>query len=349
MRQSPLDSLYSQVARKVLNESLSLKKGESLTVEAWNNGLPFARHVVLEARRIGAIALTVFEDEDAYVEGVKMAPPDMVGEMGKNEYGLLSGSDAYVFIPGPVLGNFSHRLTREESVKSTRYNESWYKAASKSNLRGVRMTFGYIGPDADSVLGKSTQAVVTHQLKAALADYRSIGKKAKELSAKLGKGTSVEITTPGSDLKFELTGVLDVDDGVVDAHDVSVESNVCYIPPGFVYAEVVPESVSGTFTFSPTITRFGMITDGTIVLEEGEVVGAKSKGSKAVLEKVAEAAKNRAPSSITIGLNPLLKYGYGQNANSAGVVGVRVLGVNFTTKSSSMWVEGKKLVNRGRL
>jgi len=62
-----------------------------------------------------------------------------------------------------------------------------------------------------------------------------------------------------------------------------------------------------------------------------------------------EAAKSKTASSITIGLNPLLKYGYGQNANSAGVVGVRVLGMNFTAKSASMWAKGKRLVNRGRL
>jgi hypothetical protein len=44
-----------------------------------------------------------------------------------------------------------------------------------------------------------------------------------------------------------------------------------------------------------------------------------------------------------------LKYGYGQNANSAGVIGLRVLGVNFTAKSASMSAKGKKLVSRGRL
>ena len=103
VNRSSLDELYAKVARKILKESLSLKKGESLTVETWNNGLPFARQVVIEARKLGAIPLTIFEDEDAYVEGVRNAPADVVGEMGRQEYGLLSASDAYVFIPGPVL------------------------------------------------------------------------------------------------------------------------------------------------------------------------------------------------------------------------------------------------------
>jgi leucyl aminopeptidase (aminopeptidase T) len=199
------------------------------------------------------------------------------------------------------------------------------------------------------VLGKSIQAVVSHQLEASLADYRAIGKKARELAAVLGKGADVNITTPGSRLKLELNGTLEVEDGVVDAKDIANESNICYMPPGYVYAEVVPESVSGTFAFSPTVTRFGMISDGTIEFRDGEVVGLVSKGSKATLEKVGGGSKSKRASSITIGLNPLLKYGYGQNANSAGVVGVRVLGVNFTAKSPSVSVNDKKIVSRGRL
>lgn len=350
VNRSSLDELYAKVARKILKESLSLKKGESLTVETWNNGLPFARQVVIEARKLGAIPLTIFEDEDAYVEGVRNAPADVVGEMGRQEYGLLSASDAYVFIPGPVLGSFSHRLTRDEVLRSQRYNESWYKAASKSKLRGVRLPFGYIGPEAEPVLGKSVQAVVSHQLEAALADYGAIGRKARELTRALTKGSSANIKTPGSSLKLELTGVLDVDDGVVDQQDIANDSNICYIPPGFVYAEVAPESVSGTFTISPTVTRFGMVADGTIELRDGEVASAKSRGSRAAMGKVEEAAsKNKRATSITVGLNPLLKYGYGQNANSAGVIGVRVLGVNFTAKSGTLGVNGKTLVSRGRV
>ena len=56
--------------------------------------------------------------------------------MGKHEYKLLSATDAYVFIPGPVLGSYTHRLPREAVNASTAYGESWYKAAAKARLRG---------------------------------------------------------------------------------------------------------------------------------------------------------------------------------------------------------------------
>jgi leucyl aminopeptidase (aminopeptidase T) len=348
---SSADDLYRKVARKILAESLSVKKGESVTVESWNNGLPFARQVVLEARKMGAIPLTIFEDEEAYVEGVHNTPKDVLGKMGKQEYKLLSGTDAYIFIPGPVLGNFSHRLARGEQLDSTAYGESWYKAAAKARLRGVRMTFGYLGEETQAILGKSVDVVATHQLKAALADYKGIGKTAKKLSSGLAAGSRATVKTPGSKLTFQLAGKNEIEDGIVDETDVESDSNVCYIPPGYVYTEIDPESVSGTYSFAPTVTRFGMIKDGTLEFKEGQLVAWRSKSSSASLGKIAAAAseKSRRATALFIGLNPLLGYGYGVNANSAGVVGIRVLGVNFTTNRASLAVAGATLVAHGHL
>jgi leucyl aminopeptidase (aminopeptidase T) len=348
---SSADDLYRKVARKILVESLSVKKGESVTVETWNNGLPFARQVVLEARKMGAIPLTIFEDEDTYVEGVHKTPKDVLGKMGKQEYKLLSGTDAYVFIPGPVLGNFSHRLARGEQLDSTAYGESWYKAASKARLRGVRMAFGYLGEETQAILGKSVEVVATHQLKAALADYKSIRKTAKKLSSELADGSRGTVKTPGSKLTFQLAGKIEVEDGIVDEGDVGSENNICYIPPGYVYSEIDPESVSGSFTFSPTITRFGLIKDGTLEFRDGQLVAWRSKSSSAALGKITAAAaeKSRRATALLVGLNPLLGYGYGLNANSAGVVGIRVLGVNFTTNRASLSVAGATLVAHGHL
>ena len=345
------DNLYRRVARKVLVESLALKKGECLTIESWNNGLPFARQVSLEARKIGAIPLTLFEDEEAYVKGVRASPPDMVGKMGKAEFRLLSASDAYVFIPGPVLGSYSHRLPRPEVNSSTAYNEAWYKAAAKAEIRGVRMSFGYIGEDAPSLLGKSVDSIVAHQLNASLANYGSIVRRAKAVSAALPEGTKATVRTPGSKLTFKVTAVRELDDGVVDEKDVRDGNNVCYIPPGYIYIELDPASASGKFTFSPTITRFGIIRDGAVEYEAGRAIRWKSTTSSSTLAKLITAApeKARQATAMTLGLNPLLGYGFGQNALAGGVIGVRTFGVNLYAKSGTLSAGGKTLVARGRI
>src|SRR5487761_524722 len=130
--------LYSEVAGKILSESLHIKKGESITVETWTNGLRFARQVVIEARRIGAIPVMILEDEDAYMDSLKNMPKDVLGAMGKHESNLLSGTDAYVFIPGPPIGASFQNSTNGEKTASTSYGSSWYEVAERAKLRGVR-------------------------------------------------------------------------------------------------------------------------------------------------------------------------------------------------------------------
>src|SRR5208282_3929705 len=107
----------------------------------------------------------------------------------------------------------------------------------------------------------------------------------------------------------------------------------------------------GTYAFAPTVTRFGLIKDGALEFRDGQLVAWRSKSSSSALGKLAAAApdKSRRATALFVGLNPLLGYGYGLNANSSGVVGVRALGVNFTTNRASLAAAGRTLVARGHL
>ena len=101
---SPDEALYQKVAKKVLVESLRIEKGETLTIETWNNGLPFARRLLVEARRLGAIPVMILEDEWAYVEGVRVAPKDVLGKMGGHEHGLLAPRPVFAGSHAEMLG-----------------------------------------------------------------------------------------------------------------------------------------------------------------------------------------------------------------------------------------------------
>jgi aminopeptidase len=348
---SSLDSLYTQVARKVLSKSLSVKKGESIVVETWNNGLPFARRVVVEARRIGAIPMTLFEDEEAYIEGMKKGDADSLGLMGKHEQAMLSSTDAYVFIPGPPIGALSTKLERKEVAASTKYNQSWYASAAKAKLRGARLTFGYIDEEVARAHGKSVNAMVTHQLSAALTDFDALGKRAKATASGLQDATKVRLVTPGGDLTFTLNGESEVNDGVVDQADISTGDNMAYIPPGYVYKQIDPSSASGTMAISPMVNLHGPIKDALLEFEGGRLVRWSSKSSRSVLNKILEPLpeKSRAAGGLLIGLNPDLKYGFGQNTLVAGVVGIRGAGITFTTKVGTLTVGGKTAVAKGRI
>lgn len=350
MASSSMDSLYRQVAKKVLEETLQMKKGEAVTVETWNNGLGFARHVVGEARAMGCTAIMILEDEEAYVKGVRRAPKDSVGAMGRNEYSLLSGTDGYVFIPGPVISPYSRTLTQSERADSTRYNSSWYEAAEKAKLRGARLAFGHAGREMANMLGKSVGEIVRSQLKAALVDYGDLSMKSRELASRLSEGSEVTLNTGAASLRFVLKGELAVEDGIVDREDVASGNNMTYVPPGLITKELEPESVEGTVRISKSLTKYGVLDGAELEFRGGRLDGWKSR-DRARLDRLLKPVpeEKRRLALLGIGANTALRYGLGQDRFVSGSVTLAGLGFNATIKDADLAVGGSTLIAKGVL
>ena len=350
MPTSSLDVLYKRVAKKVLSETLGLKKGESLTVETWNNGFDFATTVVAEARAMGCPSIMLFEDEATYVDGVMRSPKDSLGLMGKHEYNLLAGTDGYVFIPGQALGAYSKTLSQVQRDDSTRYNDSWYDAATKAKLRGARLSFGYIGKDLAKMLGMTIEEAVSGQLRAALTDFDAVSKSADFLSSSLSNGTSVTVDSGGASLRFTLKGDMEVQDGTVDEKDLAAGNNMAYVPPGQVYKEFDPASVDGTVKVSPTLTKYGYLGRTELKFKDGKLVSWKSE-DKAKLTKLLDPLPEarRRLVFMGIGMNPALKFGLAQDRFVRGAVTLGGLGFSALVKGATVTAGSSKLVSRGVL
>ncbi len=345
-----LDLLYTKVARKVLTETLHVKKGDSVTVETWDNGLPFARRALAEARAMGCTGIMVYEDERAYVEGVRRAPEDVVGLMGKNEYGLLSGTDDYIFIPGQALGAHSRTLKPDERNRSTRYNSSWYEAAQKAGLKGARLSFGYVGEDLARFLGKRVRDVVRAQLLAALVDLDQISRSARQIAPLFDDGAGADLRTEKSSLTFSLKGELTVEDGRVDEEDKRTGNNMTYMPPGFVAKEADPESANGSVILTDTLTDYGIVPRAKLEFKDGRVVSWES-GAKAIMRRIFDSVppEKRRLSLLVVGLNPKLGYGLGQDRFVEGSLSIGGFGLRGLVKKGTLKVGGSKVVTDGRL
>ncbi len=348
--QRNLEGLYKQVASKVLTESLQVRKGETITVETWNNGVDFARQLLIEARRIGSIPLMLLEDEEAYVQGVPVTPDDIRGSMGKHEHSLLSATDAYVFIPGPPAGGFTKKLSGKHYAESIRYNSSWYETAGKVKLRGVRLTFGYVGSYLSDMLNKRAKDIVDFQLRAALVDFKKIKSRASKLAGHLQDGAEARLTSGKTKLIFQLKGEVEIQDGATDKADVEAGNNMSYVPPGFVTKELDSSSVSGAVTISHSVTRLGMISDAVIDIERGRVKKYASRASAPTLKAVQDIVRKTGGkvSYLTIGLNPLMQYGYAQDRFVEGALCLN-LGFNAIIREGDLTIDGEQIVKKGKL
>jgi leucyl aminopeptidase (aminopeptidase T) len=346
------DSSLSRLATKILTESLNLKKGESVTVETWNTGADLAKEVVKHARRMGCIPIMVYEDEETFVDGVKNTPKDVLGQMGKHESAMLSATDAYVFIPGPPLGAYFKRITRREYADSTRYNDSWYEAAAKARLRGVRLSYGYVGRDLAGFLGKKPQSIVQAQQRGIFVDLNELGRKGRPILDKFRDGARAEISSGAGTLNFELKGEATLEDGKVDEQDVSSGQNIAYLPPGMVAKDVDPSSASGKVKLSPSLTRLGVVGPVTLSFENGKLVKWSASGnSKAVLAKLFELVKeeDRKLTYLTVGLNEKLRYGFAVDRFVAGSIAISGFGFVGVLRDGTLKVDGAKVVDSGVL
>lgn len=337
-------SLLDRVADKVLRESLRVRAGESLTIETWNTGLAFAKSTELSARRRGAVPMLLFEDEDTFVEGVRSTPKKHLGQMGEHERALLSHTDAYVFIPGPVLGG-APRLSPNEVTSSTAYNSSWYDAAKSARLRGVRMTFGYIGADLARVLRKPVGRVVEHQLMAALVDLPKVRRVGLALSRLLRPRRNVAVKADGETLRFELGREDALDDGVVDRRDLATGSNMTNMPPGYYGREIVPSSLTGTVRLYGPVPRIGAMADFRLRFDHGRLTDWSSDESPRWLNSLIEATpkERRRLTAVVVGLNPDLRKGYGQDRLAQGAV--TFFGIfQGTVRAATLEVDGGPVI-----
>lgn len=338
-----------RVARKVLRESLRLRAGENVTIETWNTGLAFAERTAVQARQIGATPVLLFEDEGSFVEGLRRTPKESAGKMGQHEYALLSRTNAYVFIPGPVLGG-SSRLSPAAVTVSTAYNSSWYHVAKKARLRGARMLFGYAGPELAEILRKPLNQVVEHQLASVLTDFKRVHRTGVALSNRLKARAKVTLRSEGDTLHFELGTEEALDDGIVSRDDLTRGGNMTNVPPGYYAREIVSSSLDGVIRLYAPVPRIRAVADLRLQFAGGRLTRWESDVNQGWLNRLVKDTpmERRTLSAMAIGLNPALRNGFGQDRLVQGAVCFFGM-FQSTARKATLEVGRTSLITGGRL
>lgn len=298
---------------------------------------------------MGATPVLLFEDEDSFVEAIRRTPKESAGRMGKHEYALLSRTNAYVFIPGPILGG-SPRMSREAVTASTAYNSSWYRAARKARLRGVRMLFGYAGPELAKILRRRLSQVVEHQLRAALADFQRVRRSGLALSRWLKPSAKVTLRSGGDVLQFDLGKEEAIDDGIVGGSDLAAGGNMTNVPPGYYAREIVPSSLDGVVRLFAPVPRIGTVADLRLRFKNGRLTSWESDASQRWLNRLVEDTpkERRTLGAVVIGLNPALRSGFGQDRLVEGAVSFFGK-FQSTTREATLEVGGEAVIRESAL
>jgi leucyl aminopeptidase (aminopeptidase T) len=316
---------YSKLARRIVKDILGLKKGENLTIEAWQHELNFANEIKHQARLLGANVVLLTEEEGSYWRLFDENRENSLGNVGKHEWSLLRNSDAYIFFPGPADLERSIATNQKRMSSSTAYNYAWYKTATSAGLRGLRIGTSYATPSRAKVYGFNLNKWYKNALDAIDVEYGRVESKAKVLAKSLRR-KSIEISAPnGTRLRMKISNAAPhIYSGLMQKNPGYNEFSVLMpIPGGEVDFVPQPNSVEGKVVFDCPVLRMGKKVERLKWdFKHGKLSHFSASKNTDSFKKPYEAAKGDKDrlGVVVIGLNPKLSYGFNNDLSVEGAV-----------------------------
>jgi len=358
------------VARALIGSALGVRRGEHVVVVSWSHTLPWATACVTEARRVGAPALLLLEDEAAFWHSVEgSASPRRWAGVARPVRGALAQADALVYFPGPADRPRLRALPPHLLAPFTGADEEWLSLARRNRLRSARCLLGYAS-DAQAEHWGVPGAMWRSQLIRGITevDYGALQKDGQRAAALLLKGRELRLTAGnGTDLTLRLRGRLPwVDDGAVDAEDRRRGRWVSAAPAGSVVVSVDETSAEGMVVANrPSFLSPGRVDGGQWEVEAGRLRNYwYTEGGEAFESDFAVAPRGRETVSLfAIGLNSALAPGVPQAEDEeAGTVTLAIGGNTLyggrnrcrflswiTVGEATVAVDGAPLCDRGKI
>jgi hypothetical protein len=323
-RRRPLPA-EDALARAVLDRTLGLRRGESVTIETWSHSLPWARSFVVEARRRGAVPTLVVEDETAFFRSLSL--------LGHAEWSIPSGGtstreDALVYFPGPeafprLLGlpppDLDAFVDRHDGARSS--------LGRRPPSRTVRLGIGDVTATAAVRYGVDPVAWQNELLKASLVDPRRLERTGRRFARRVSHARRLRIRHPnGTDLTAELSHRAPTVDSGRPPRGARAAS--ARVPSGILLLPIRRGSAEGTWeTNRPSYDRFAVppaAVGGRFEFRRGRLTGFEfERGGAPFANAYARAGRGRErPVALTIGLNPAISRAPESAELGLGTVGV---------------------------
>jgi leucyl aminopeptidase (aminopeptidase T) len=310
--ESPSQETAHEVARSVLRKNLSVKPGETVTIEAWPHTLPWAVALARETRRLKATPLLLYEDEASYWDSVEAGESKVVGAAAAHEFAALSKTDVYIHMWGPGDRVRLHTLPPKDQENLFGFNPKWYQVAQKAGVRGARLELGRPYASLARAYSFDADTWTNDLIAATLVDPSTLSKAAAPIAQALSRGKQLRIThSNGTDLTLGLAGR---PPRVYAARPVVGDPKrrfdmLTSLPAGALRVALDERVADGTIAANRTCYYDnGIATGATFEFSRGRLTEAHFDSGEEFFEKPYEkggAGRDR-PGFFSIGLNPKL-------------------------------------------
>jgi aminopeptidase len=289
-----IDPRYDVLAEILIGFSTKLKKGERVLIDAFDAPPEMVIALIRSARSKGAFPFVNLQSNVIARELLKGAEDEQYRTFRDFEMARMKAMDAYVALRG------SHNVTEFSDVASDRMQLAMklLQPVVEQRVNKTKwVVLRWPTPAMAQMAGMSTEAFEDLYFKVCTLDYSKMKPGMEALKSLMEKTDQVQITGPGTDLRFSIKDI--------PAIMCGGEHN---IPDGEVFSCPVRESVEGHVQFNaPTVYQGTAFDSVRLTFKNGKVVDASSNNTERLNAILDSDEGARYIGEFAVGLNPYIR------------------------------------------
>ena len=285
------DPRYDALAKVLVSHSTKLKKGERVLIDVAETPEEFVIALIRAVREAKAEPFVTIHTNRISRELALGVTATQAATMAEIDLARLKKMQAYIAVRG------SHNMAEMADVpqEKSALLSSKLRPALDYRINKTRwVVLRWPNPSMAQMGQMSTEAFADFFFRVCTLDYAAMIPGMKALKALMDRTDRVEITGPGTDLRFSIKGIGSVICGG--------EHN---IPDGEVFSCPVKDSVEGHITFNAPTTARGIAFDNVrLEFSKGKIIKATANNTKALNEILDTDAGSRFIGEFSLGFNP---------------------------------------------
>ena len=290
------DPRHTTLARQIVGYSLGVRPEEIVYIELKGvETLALGRELIRAVTAAGGVPFWYYNDEDVARPFIHDAGEAQFARWGEFHRRIMEMSDCYVAVRG---SSNPFDLKDVDADRMRWYNKAYWETVHSVRVNEKRwVVLRYPNASMAIQAEQPTEPFADFYFRVCNFDYARLSAAMDPLQELLAKGETVEISGPGTDLRFSIAGI-----GAVkcDGHR--------NIPDGEVYTCPVRDSVEGTIAYNAATMRDGVLFRNIrFRVERGKIVEATCDGDDARLNAILDTDEGaRYFGEFALGLNPYI-------------------------------------------
>lgn len=289
-----LDPRFDVLAEVLTGYSMRLKKGERVLIDAYDAPPEIVIALIRSARSKGAFPFVNLQSNVITRELLRGAEENQYRSLCDFEMARMTVMDAYVAIRG------SHNTTEFSDVPPERMKLAMklLQPALEQRINKTKwVVLRWPTPSMAQMAGMSTEAFEDLYFKVCTLDYSRMEPGMEALKSLMEKTDQVQITGPGTDLRFSIKGIPAIVCG--GRHN---------IPDGEVFSCPVRASVEGYVQFNtPTVYQGTAFDSVRLAFGHGKVIEATANNTKRLNAILDSDEGARYIGEFALGFNPYIR------------------------------------------